>query len=69
MAVSIEARVPLLDQRIFRVCPELATTHEDPPGEDQGGSIQEHLDGGANHIYRLWSLIVFELWQGKLLSS
>jgi asparagine synthase (glutamine-hydrolysing) len=25
--------------------------------------IQEHLDGHANHSHRLWTLMVFEIWQ------
>jgi asparagine synthase (glutamine-hydrolysing) len=27
------------------------------------GWIQEHLEGRVNHSHRLWSLMVFELWQ------
>jgi asparagine synthase (glutamine-hydrolysing) len=28
--------------------------------------IQEHLDGRVNHSHRLWALMVFQMWHGKL---
>ena len=28
--------------------------------------IQEHLNGRVNHSHRLWALMVFEMWRGKL---
>ena len=30
------------------------------------GWVQEHLDGRVNHSHRLWALMVFEMWHGKL---
>jgi len=30
------------------------------------GWIQEHLEGRVNHSHRLWALMVFEMWHGKL---
>ena len=31
--------------------------------------VTEHLDGRANHSHRLWALMVFELWQRKVLDT
>jgi asparagine synthase (glutamine-hydrolysing) len=31
--------------------------------------IREHLDVRANHSHRLWALMVFELWQRKVLEA
>jgi asparagine synthase (glutamine-hydrolysing) len=31
--------------------------------------IGEHLDGRANHSHRLWSLMVFELWQRSIVEG
>jgi asparagine synthase (glutamine-hydrolysing) len=28
--------------------------------------MQEHIDGRANHSHRLWSLMVFEMWQRRV---
>jgi asparagine synthase (glutamine-hydrolysing) len=33
------------------------------------GLVREHLEGKANHYKKLWTLLVFELWQEKWLES
>jgi asparagine synthase (glutamine-hydrolysing) len=31
--------------------------------------IKEHLSGKANHQYRLWSLLMWEMWRERWLNS
>jgi len=32
------------------------------------GKIQEHLSGKANHHYRLWALLMWEMWRERWLT-
>ena len=52
-----------LDPDRLRRLREMAATYDVPVSEVVRRLIDEHVAGQFDHSYRLWALLILELWQ------